>query len=55
MMKSEMVSIRLSPEEHAKAQAIAAHYGLNVASWVRMAIAQAAREVGVDVTKKRTR
>lgn len=51
--RSEMVSIRLTPDEHRKATAVAEHRGLNVAAWFRMRVTEEAREIGVDTTAKK--
>lgn len=50
--RSEMVTIRLTPEEHARAEAIADHFGLNIAAWFRMVAREKARELGVEPKKK---
>ena len=47
--RTEMVSIRLTPAEHAKAAAVAEHYALNIAQLVRMLLAKEARETGVSI------
>lgn len=52
-VRTEMVSIRLTPDEHAKARAVAKYYGLNVAAWFRMTVAERAREIGVEPTGKK--
>ncbi len=49
--RTEMVTIRLTVEEHARATAIAEHYGLNIAAWFRMVAREKARELGVEPAK----
>ncbi len=53
--RTAMVTIRLTPEEHARAEALADHYGLNIAAWFRMVAREKARELGVEPKKKPTK
>jgi hypothetical protein len=44
--RSEMVTIRLSPDEHARAERVAEYHGLNVAALFRMLVKREARDIG---------
>ena len=48
--RTEMVSIRLTEDEHQRATEVAEHFGLNVAALFRMLIREKAREVGLERT-----
>ncbi len=47
--RERMVRLRLSAEENALLEAVAAHYGLNVSSTIRMLVKRDGMELGVDV------
>lgn len=44
--RTEMVTIRLTPTEHRRAQRVAEYHGINVAALFRMLVRKEAREIG---------
>lgn len=51
MSERSTITIRLDPTMHGAANAVAKHYGLNVAALFRMMITERARELGIEATK----
>lgn len=47
-VRTEMVTIRLTPEERRRAQAVAEFYALNIAGLFRMLVKRESRAVGED-------
>jgi antitoxin component of RelBE/YafQ-DinJ toxin-antitoxin module len=55
--REHLCTIRLSDEEHARAERVAEHYGLNVSALFRMLIKDQARTLGIEpasAPKRRT-
>lgn len=46
-VREEQLNVRLSPEEMARFQRVADHFGLSPAAMVRMLVKEKARELGV--------
>lgn len=46
--KSHLITIRASDTENERAAKVAAHFGLNVSSLVRMLVMREARDLGIE-------
>lgn len=49
-LRERLFTMRMSDEEWTRADALAKHYGLNLAGVIRMILKERARELGVEAT-----
>lgn len=48
-VRERLFTMRMSEEEWARADAVAKHFGLNLAGAIRMLLKEKARDVGIEV------
>ena len=46
--KNHLCTVRMSDEEHARAEAVASYHGVTVSSAIRMLLKREARDLGVE-------